>query len=106
MLFTHNRSFSRPLKESDFGRFDYVVGMDEQNLGAIRLAAKAWKVDEEAASESYRVCLMSDYCSKYDVPKVPDPYYGGAKGFENALDLLEDACTGLLSEIVEERGLL
>lgn len=36
--------------------------------------------------------LMGDY--------VPDPYYGGAQGFENVLDILEDACAGLLTSLV------
>jgi protein-tyrosine phosphatase len=36
------------------------------------------------------------------VDYVPDPYYGGAQGFENVLDILEDACEGLLGKIREE----
>lgn len=32
-------------------------------------------------------------------PIVPEPYYGGANGFEHVLDLIEDACNGLLQHI-------
>jgi protein-tyrosine phosphatase len=39
------------------------------------------------------------YCSRFDAHEVPDPYYGGAEGFEQVLDLLEDACTGLLQAL-------
>jgi protein-tyrosine phosphatase len=39
---------------------------------------------------------MTDFCINAQVSAVPDPYYGGNQGFENVLDLLEDACQGLL----------
>jgi protein-tyrosine phosphatase len=45
---------------------------------------------------------MTDYCQVKQVDYVPDPYYGGASGFENVLDILEDACRGLLEEIKKE----
>jgi protein-tyrosine phosphatase len=48
---------------------------------------------------------MCGYCSRFDDRDVPDPYYGGADGFDYVIDLLFDACEGLLSEIVTEQGL-
>ena len=45
---------------------------------------------------------MTDFCRVKQVDYVPDPYYGGASGFENVLDILEDACEGLLQEIKKE----
>lgn len=42
---------------------------------------------------------MADFCSQHAVDSVPDPYYGGAQGFDHVLDLLDDACTGLLAHI-------
>ena len=45
---------------------------------------------------------MTDYCRTKVVDSVPDPYYGGAQGFENVLDILEDACGGLLESIQAE----
>jgi protein-tyrosine phosphatase len=43
---------------------------------------------------------MTDYCRTKVADYVPDPYYGGAQGFENVLDILEDACAGLLTSLV------
>ena len=42
---------------------------------------------------------MTDYCRLKVVDHVPDPYYGGDSGFENVLDILEDACAGLLDTL-------
>eukprot|EP00667_Euglena_gracilis_P016302 EG_transcript_17041 len=99
-------SRSRPLQPEDLAAFDFVIGMDGANLTAIRRAAEYWRADGSAAvPPDYpgKVSLMTDYLmdptfrAKYD--HVPDPYFGGAAGFEVVLDLLEDACTGLLRAI-------
>ena len=60
----------------------------------------------EAIPSSYSgsVRLMTEFCSRYKASEVPDPYFGGAEGFETVLDLLEDACAGLLQHIRAERG--
>jgi protein-tyrosine phosphatase len=42
---------------------------------------------------------MTDFCSTSQISEVPDPYYGGNQGFENVLDILEDACQGLLEYV-------
>lgn len=42
------------------------------------------------------------FCTKYRSHDVPDPYYGGAQGFEHVLDLVEDGCDGLLAFIQEQ----
>lgn len=43
---------------------------------------------------------MTGYCrANKGARAVPDPYYGGPSGFETVLDLLEDACGGLLDEV-------
>ena len=47
--------------------------------------------------------MMHEYCQKFEVSEVPDPYYGGAQGFETVLDLLDDAGEGLLAHILEDR---
>ena len=49
---------------------------------------------------SLKISKMTDYCREFSAREVPDPYYGGSQGFERVLDILEDACTGLLDEIV------
>ncbi|KAG2447974.1 hypothetical protein HYH02_007003 [Chlamydomonas schloesseri] len=104
-------SRSRPLAPLDFSRFDYIVGMDAKNIRAIRTAADYWRVRPMGADkvpEAYgqRLSLMTSYCTKFKgEPEVPDPYYGGPAGFERVLDLLDDACEGLLTQIRQERGL-
>ena len=42
---------------------------------------------------------MTEFCLQFDSPVVPDPYYGGSQGFEEVLDLVEDACEGLLRHV-------
>lgn len=60
-------------------------------------AADHWGKYQQAAG---KVRLMTEYCTKNKGAKtVPDPYYGGADGFEKVLDLLEDACEGLLESM-------
>jgi protein-tyrosine phosphatase len=45
---------------------------------------------------------MTEFCLHTSSPVVPDPYYGNAQGFERVLDLLEDACDGLLAHVQRE----
>lgn len=84
---------SRPVTTDDFSRFDLLLAMDDSVYDALRDRAPSV---ETAA----RVRRMTDYCRRFThADHVPDPYYGGAEGFEYVLDLLEDACAGLLDEL-------
>ncbi|KHJ51760.1 low molecular weight phosphotyrosine protein phosphatase [Halomonas sp. NyZ770] len=85
---------ARQLKVSDFHEFDYVLGMDRENLAAMRAL--------QPASSQAQVGLLLDYAG---LPQsdVPDPYYGGDEGFEQVLDLIERASQGLLDELQRER---
>jgi protein-tyrosine phosphatase len=87
-------SLSRPLKKDDFYTFDYIIGMDDSNIS--HLSRKA--PDEESRR---KISRMTDYCQNITADCVPDPYYGGSPGFENVLNILEDACAGLLCEIMQ-----
>ncbi len=79
--------------EVDFGRFDRIVVMDEDNYHIV--AGKARSAEEKA-----KVVRMADYFSRYAGEKtVPDPYYGGPEDFEWALDLIEDGCWGILKTL-------
>lgn len=96
-------SRSRPLTPRDLREFDLIVGMDAQNIAAIQRAADHWAAKQDVPQD-YRdkVCLMTQYLESdkfKSYNEVPDPYYGGAKGFELVLDMLEDACTGLLKDL-------
>ncbi|KAG2483011.1 hypothetical protein HYH03_018091 [Edaphochlamys debaryana] len=76
----------------------------------LETAADYWLVRPMGAGKvptdyARRVSLMTQYCAKFKgQPEVPDLYYGGPAGFERVLDLLEDACEGLLGAIRAERG--
>lgn len=83
---------SRPVETDDFFEFDMIIGMDDSNIE--RLKEKA--PDVESMKKIYR---MTDFCVNKIADYVPDPYYGGAQGFENVLDILEDSCKGLLDSI-------
>lgn len=79
--------------ELDFNKFDLIIGMDSQNIADLEAMAKN-------EYEQNKIKSMTNYCSKFrNHNSVPDPYYGGSEGFELVLDILEDACEGLLKEI-------
>ena len=80
---------SRPVTYNDFFDFDMIIGMDDSNIS--RLKELAPGLDELA-----KIHKMTDFCVNKVVDHVPDPYYGGASGFENVLDILEDAVEGLI----------
>jgi len=83
---------SRPVRLSDFNNFDYIMAMDDSNYDKLyRLAPTL----EDAA----KIHHMTDYCTRHVIDHVPDPYYGGSQGFENVIEILEDACDGLLTHI-------
>lgn len=86
-------SVSRPVRPSDFYGFDLLIGMDDRNVEDLKRMAP----DLETAARVHR---MTEYSSAKLHDYVPDPYYGGASGFELVLDLLEDACEGLLAALV------
>ncbi|MGB3691321.1 MAG: low molecular weight protein-tyrosine-phosphatase [Spirulinaceae cyanobacterium] len=83
---------ARQFIRSDFAEFDLILAMDRDNYNNI-LA-----LDQESKYQS-KVRLMCDYASEHQEKEVPDPYYGGPEGFDNVIDLLLDACSGLLQEI-------
>ena len=82
---------ARQVRVQDFADFDYVLAMDEANCVALRKLCPTQYRD--------RVKLFLEFSSIVGRHEVPDPYYGGAKGFEEVLDLVEDAARGLLEHI-------
>ena len=89
-------SISRPFEGDDFEKFDFIITMDDDNYRQIQ-----WNDQSKKYAEKIR--RMTDFCSSKTVSEVPDPYYGGEQGFENVLDILEDACRGLLEFITTKK---
>lgn len=89
---------ARQVRREDFSQFDRIVAMDASNYRNLcRLAPSS-----QAAE---RVVRMADFFRRFSgQQEVPDPYYEGREGFERVLDLLEDACQGLLEEITAENA--
>ncbi|MCF2946586.1 low molecular weight phosphotyrosine protein phosphatase [Paraglaciecola aquimarina] len=80
----------RKVDETDFEKFDYILAMDNKNLTDLL----------EICPEEYqhKISLFLSHCDSEE-DEVPDPYYGGKRGFEYVLDLIEEASTGLLKTI-------
>lgn len=90
-------SRARQFRVSDFDAFDYIVVMDDSNYQNINNLA----ITPDHEAKIYR---MIDFSQKFSHDHIPDPYYEGASGFELVLDLLEDACEGLLRHIQNQKG--
>lgn len=89
---------SRPVRPSDFDEFDLIVGMDHSNLRGLRQLAPTLEAEQ-------KIVPMTDFLRRHPgYDHVPDPYYEGAEGFELVLDLLDDACAGLLDTLEAENA--
>lgn len=86
-------SHARPVEDSDFDEFDYIIAMDLENVAALQSRAEEIHHD--------KILLMLDFGSGPET-EVPDPYYGGSAGFERVLDLVEDASRGLLEMLSKQ----
>lgn len=90
---------ARQLDADDFERFDLLLVMDERNhADALEIAGARRGLPVE------RLRLFLDYAPGADTREVPDPYYGGAEGFERVLDLVEEASHGLLAALRSSRA--
>src|SRR5262245_32898978 len=82
----------------DFDRFDHVLAMDRANRDELL------RLSRDDADRS-KVRLLRSFDSKAPIEAdVPDPYYGGARGFDEVFDICERACRGLLDHLVREHG--
>lgn len=84
---------ARQLQQQDFTEFDYVLGMDQDNLRAMR--------ELQPANSKAHVGLFLAF-SGTPGGEVPDPYYGGEEGFENVLNMIEAASDGLVQHLKRE----
>lgn len=86
---------SRPIREMDFDLFDLIVCMDDSNWDKLHRLAPTVEAEQ-------KIVRMTDFCKTHVIDHVPDPYYGGEQGFENVIEILEDACEGLLCHMEED----
>jgi protein-tyrosine phosphatase len=84
---------ARTIREADFERMNRIVVMDDNNYETVHRMAPS----RAMAHKIYRMVEFCRHSPQWSY--VPDPYYEGHEGFELVLDLLEDACEGLLSDI-------
>jgi len=87
---------ARQVTDRDFAKFDFVLAMDLDNLSTLKQLAPA--------EHHAKLGLFLEYSSAHWGAEVPDPYYGGAQGFELVLDMAEDAAAGLLEHIKKKLG--
>jgi protein-tyrosine phosphatase len=83
---------SRPVRDEDFNHYDLILAMDESNLRELQRRCPA--------GQQHKIKLLLEYHPEF--PKwreVPDPYYGGSRGFELVLQLIEAACENLLRQL-------
>jgi len=88
---------ARQISDSDFENCDLILAMDWDNLALIQA--------ECPPEHQGKVRRVTEFCMKHESPVVPDPYYGGKDGFEHVLDLVEDACEGLIRHVQQRVGL-
>lgn len=87
----------RQVEVGDFRRFDYVLAMDEANLSILERL--------RPHDVQTHLGLFLEFAGRHEERGVPDPYYGGADGFERVLDMVEDAAGGLLQHIRRQHGI-
>ena len=86
-----SRQAARKVKQQDFEHYDYILAMDQENhINLTRVAPQEYR---------HKIHMFLKFATDQSETEVPDPYYGGAGGFEHVLDLVQAASRGLLAEI-------
>ena len=89
-----SRLRARQVSRDDFEEFDHILAMDRDNLNGLLYLCPA--------QHQRKVRLFLEYAPNWTEREVPDPYFGGAQGFERVLSMVEDAARGLLVQIRSE----
>ena len=84
---------ARKVENLDFDRFDYLIAMDKANLEDLKQQA--------SGDQQPKLHLFMDFATEWDNTEVPDPYYGGGKGFDRVFDMVQSASEGLLNHIIQ-----
>ena len=88
---------SRPFVAEDFERFDWIIVMDRTNRRDVLNLARS-------PADSARVRLLREFDPVPDELDVPDPYYGGALGFQSVFDICDRSCAALLATLRQHLG--
>ena len=89
-----SRLKARQVRPEDFLEFDHILVMDQKNMRDLKA------IYPNGAQA--QIALFLDYARSAQLKEVPDPYYGGASGFELVLDLVEDAARGFLQHLIDQ----
>jgi protein-tyrosine phosphatase len=90
-----SRLRARGVSEADFERFDMILAMDQHNLAAL--------TERCPPAHKEKLGLLMRFAKRHAVLDVPDPYFGPARGFERALDMIEDASSELVQHVRSTR---
>jgi len=82
---------ARQVCDKDFNDYDLLLVMDWDNY--------ALTEQMSPDNKKHKIRRLTEFCKTLEAAVIPDPYYKGAEGFEEVLDLVEDACDGLLEHI-------
>jgi len=89
---------ARQFSSRDFNQFDLIAVMDEENYHDVSRQARS-------DTDRRKIICMSDYLQHHPGQRtIPDPYYGEDRDFEYVIELLEDACFGLLQELIKKEN--
>jgi protein-tyrosine phosphatase len=83
---------ARQIQPDDLRHYDLIVTMDESNH------ADVLRLDPSGQTHA-KIRPFVGFCRLHDDPRVPDPYYGGRRGFDHVVNLLIDGCEGILAEL-------
>ena len=80
----------------DLMEFDYVLAMDEINLQHLRRNC--------LSEHRNKLRLLTEFSDKFSGSEIPDPYYGGPRGFDTVLDMIEGSVQGLIAQLKKDAG--
>lgn len=83
----------RQVCQADFANFDLLLAMDRDNQQNLLHVCPP--------ELRHKIRLLLEFSRGFEEKEVPDPYYGGAQGFERVLDMVEDAARGLLEQAAQ-----
>lgn len=86
---------ARALRAEDLDYYDHILAMDSENFRHVR------QLDPEGRYTN-KLELFCKYCTEHTETEVPDPYYGGDRGFDHVIDLIQDGCAGLLKRLRQD----